>query len=272
MELRTQVSKRSFKERQMRTVLGMVMTLLATCFAGCENAYVTPGGRADFAALGLTASEKAALTDGSVQALLEKKPLVQFPAAIAVARVQAVGYFNYGFRQAGAGGRYSVITVRDIETDEDFKTFAALPKVKGVGTIKKILLDGAMNSDLELRNAAAKIHADLLLYYTFDTEFHSQNSAAPLSLISLGVFPTEVAKVTCTASAVLIDVNNGYVYSVVEATASNDQLANAWTSAEAADQVRRKTEREAFGKMVKDFCGDWSNVLKNYDRGMTAKN
>ena len=143
---------------------------------------------------------------------------------------------------------------------------AALPKVKGVATIKRILLDRSLNSDLELRNAAAKLHADLLLCYTFDTAFYSQNSAAPLSLVSLGLFPTEVHKVRTTASALLMDVNNGYVYAVVEATASNDQLSNAWTSAEATDQVRLKSERQAFADLIKQFVTEWPNVLKNNDK------
>jgi len=249
------------------------MLLAGLTLAGCES-YSTPGARADFSALGLSPAEKAALSDSSVQKLLEKKPLVQFPAAIAVAHVQGGTYNSYSYRRyAGDNPRsaYTVITTNEVETEDDFKTIAALPKVKGVATIKRILLDQTLNSDLELRNAAAKLHADLLLCYTFDTAFYSQNAAAPLSLISLGVFPTEIKKVRSTASALLMDVNNGYIYAVVEATAANEQLTNAWASAEAADQGRLKSEREAFADLIKQFVAEWPNVLKNNDKTAAAR-
>jgi hypothetical protein len=235
---------------------------------GCNAAYETPRARADFSALGMTPEEKASLTDAAVQKMLDRKPMVQFPATIAVARVQAGDYssYSYHYTEPYPRGAYSVISKREVEKDEDFKAIEALPKVSGVGQIKGILLDRTLHSDLELRAAAAKLHADLLLCYTFETEFFSQNSAAPLSVISLGIFPTEVHKVRTTASAMLMDVNNGYVYAVVEATASNDQLSNAWASAEAADQVRLKTERQAFVEMVKQFVGEWPKVLKTYDK------
>jgi len=244
---------------------GMVLAGLA--LGGCAESYATPGARADFSTLGMTAADKAALTDTSVQRTLEKKPLVVFPAAIAVVRVQSSGYNVSAYRSNNVQqGAYSVVLNPDVETADDFKAVAGLPKVSAVGSIKRILLDQVPRSDLELRNAAAKIHADLLLIYTFDTAFYSQNSAAPLSLISLGMFPTEVKKVRSTASALLMDVNNGYIYAVVEATATDDQLANAWTSAEAAEQVRVKCERKALTEMVKQFVGEWPNVLKNYDK------
>lgn len=255
----------------LRFALGVFVAALT--LGGCAQSYTTPGARADFAALGMSPADKAALSDSSVQRVLEKKPLAQFPAAIAVAHVQAGSYDSYSYhRFAGDNprGAYSVITNREVETDDDIKAIAALPKVKGVATIKRILLDQTLNSDLELRNAAAKLHADLLLVYTFDTAFYTQNSAAPLSLISLGILPTEVKKVRSTASALLMDVNNGYIYTVVEATAANDQLANAWTSSEAMDQVRLKSERQAFADLVKQFVAEWPNVLKNYDKPAAA--
>ena len=240
--------------------------------AGCAS-YTTPGRAADLEKLGLTEEAKAAMTDTSVQRVLDKRPLVTFPASIAVARVQAADYDSYSyhrFRPAGGvgpvGGAYSVITKRDIEKDEDFAALTQLPQVAGVAGIKRILLDRTLNSDLELRSAAAELHANLLLYYTLDTAFDTQTHVAPLGLITLGIFPNMQAKVTCTASAVLMDVSNGYIYSVAEATAMNDQLANAWTSEEAMDEARRKTERQAFEQLLGQFKIEWTNVIVTYNR------
>ncbi len=257
----------------MRYRLALAAAVAMAVLGGCNGAYTTPGGRADFSRLGLTPEAAAALTDTSVQQTLAKKPLVTFPAAIAVVRVQAADYNSYSYdryRTPTPRGAYSVMTIRDIEKEEDFEALAKLPRVEGVGGIKRILLDKTLNSDLELRNAAAKLNANLLLYYTLDTMFDTQTHVAPLGLITLGIAPNKEAKVTCTASAVLMDTRNGYVYAVVESTASNNQLANAWTSAEAMDQVRQRTERQAFEGLVRDFVKEWGKVVKVYDKPASA--
>jgi len=239
--------------------------------AGCEATYTTPGEKADFSKLGLTPEAAAALTDSSLAATLAKKPLVTFPASIAVVRVQAPNYTSYSYHNGSPRrGAFSVITLRDIEKDEDFEAIEKLPRVAGVAGIKSILLREGMNSDLDLRNAAAQLNANLLLYYTLETAFDTQTHVAPLGVITLGTFPTEEARVTCTASAVLMDTRNGYVYSVLENSAQDNQIANAWTSAEAMDQVRKRVERKAFEGLVKGFTKEWSTVLKNYDKSGVA--
>ncbi|HVT80167.1 MAG TPA: hypothetical protein VHM90_05875 [Phycisphaerae bacterium] len=243
----------------------------AILMAGCQSTYTTPGEKADFSKIGLTPEAAAALTDSSVAAALAKKPLVTFPASIAVVRVQAPNYSSYSYHNSSPRrGAFSVITLRDIEKDEDFEAISKLPRVSGIAGIKSILLRDGMNSDLDLRNAAAQLNANLLLYYTLETAFNNQTHVAPLGLITLGTFPTEEARVTCTASAVLMDTRNGYVYAVLENTAEDNQIANAWTNAEAMDQVRKRVERKAFEGLVKGFTKEWGNVLKNYDKGGVA--
>jgi hypothetical protein len=192
---------------------------------------------------------------------------------VAVARVQAQDYesSSYHWRRPVEEGSYSVITVRDMEKDSDFEALGKLPRVAGVVGMKRILLDHTLNSDLELRSAAARLHANLLLFYTLDTVFETEERVRPLAVITLGLFPNQKAKVTCTASAVLMDVHNGYVYSVVEATEKDDQLANAWSSAQATDDVRKRVERKAFEGALASFKGEWGMVLANYDRGNRAQ-
>ena len=144
----------NMKETNMlhRWVLSVIGVLAAT-LAGCQS-YTVPGGAADFSRLGLTPEAKAQATDRSVQKILDKKPLVTFPANIAVARVQAGDYESYSYHcryPSRMVGAYSVITARDVEKDEDFQVLAALPQVAGVGPLKRILLDQTLNSDEQLR-------------------------------------------------------------------------------------------------------------------------
>ena len=119
-------------------------------------------------------------------------------------------------------------------------------------------------NDLQLREAAAKIHANLILIYTFDTAFDVETHVRPLSVVSLGLFPNKDAKVHCTASALLLDTNNGYIYSVLEANADATQAANAWTSEEAVDDARKRAERKAFVDLVAQFKTEWPRVVGMY--------
>src|SRR5688572_7419258 len=92
----------------MRQLLVVCSVMLSASICGCAH-YRTPGGGVSI----------PAITDAGIADVLSRKPAAQFPAHLVVARVQASGYQS----QSGSGygrGRYSVLTTRDIETDEDF--------------------------------------------------------------------------------------------------------------------------------------------------------
>ncbi len=107
----------------------------------------------------------------------------------------------------------------------------------------------------------------MLLLYTIDTTFTTEDFASPLTVVSLGLFPTKDVRVRTTASAVLLGTHNGYVYGLAEATAERSGLANAWTDDHAVDDTRRKTETEAFDKLVSDFEIFWGRVVAQYATG-----
>lgn len=241
----------------MRTFcLGIVALLLV----GCAS-YLPPGLCADMRLF--TAPEadpRAPLTEPDIQAALSRQPLAALPAGIAVTRVQAPGYRSESARSFGHG-RYSVVTVRDVEKDEDFDRLARLPQVARVDSVNRLLLPEKLESSREIREAAANLHADFLLVYTFDTQFRTEDLATPLTVISLGLFPTKNARVDSTASAVLLDTRNGYVYGTAAASARTTQLANAWTSGTAVDQSRRRAEREAFEALLADIERAWSREV-----------
>src|SRR5207302_1424533 len=90
-----------------------VITLLScACLAGCAS-YATPGRAADLQVFGVS---REAQTDSGIARSLEKQPLASFPTAVAVARVQATDYRSDTASTFG-GGRYCVVTTRDIEGD-----------------------------------------------------------------------------------------------------------------------------------------------------------
>jgi hypothetical protein len=244
----------------MRRLFIPIATL--AMMSGCVE-YHAPGGPADLRALGVTPEEQRAGTQADIGANFDKRPLASFPANIAVARLQAPGYTS-STAQGWGQGAYSIVLTRDIEPDDAVKRLAKLPQVRGIAPVGRMLLPTRLNSDKELREAASKLQADMLLIYTLDTSFHDREKAAPISVITLGLSPTKATNVVTTASAVLMDTRNGYIYGVAEASAKRSGTASAWTTESAIDADRQETEREAFRKLVGEVETMWTGVAREF--------
>jgi hypothetical protein len=247
----------------MRTLgfVGMVGLFLVFT-GGCANTYVTPNRGADFSAL------KEKQTDAEIAEALSRKPLASFPASIAVARIESTGYKS-ATAQSWGSGKFSVVTSRDIESPTTLDSFAKMPQVAGVATVNRLLLPQDLESFRDLRQAAAALHADMLLVYTIDTTFDQKDLAEPLTFVTLGLAPDQKIEVVTTASAALLDTRNGYVYGVCEDTARHDGLTIGWSTDAAIDDARKKTETQAFDKMADRFKSVWAGVVLQY--GVPAK-
>lgn len=252
----------------MRSFSFLLAGLLLTVASGCAH-YAAPGGPAELSALGTDRLERQRQQDqqtegdGIVEAFA-REPLADFPANIAVARVQAPGYRSYNTTGYGSGA-YSVVTVRDLEFEQDpLAKLADDPMIAGIAPLNRLVVPAQLHTDAELRRAAAQVQADLLLVYTFDTAFYNEEQARPLSVITLGLSPTTKVRVTSTASAVLMDTRNGFIYGLAEATAADDQVASAWTDEAAVDQTRRRVESAAFVELVDELQLLWQAVAARH--------
>jgi hypothetical protein len=239
-------------------------TILATLaglalLSGCAS-YVPPSGRADFAVFG----------SSSMKESFAAKPAAVFPAGMAMVRVQAPRYHSYYTEREGGvhgEGRYSVVMVKEFEDDADLQRIARLPEIGGLITLNKLLLPEKLDSDRELREAAARLKADMVLLYTMDTSFHENDAARALTVITLGLSPTRRVYVHVTASALLIDTRTGFIYAALEANEKRQTLTNAWESSESADRARRDAEQAAFKALVGEFEKTWPQVVARAQKG-----
>ena len=215
------------------------------------------------AAAEMTDDEIAEATDDHIRAMLGRPALARFPARLAVARVQAANCRSCTSRAIGAG-RFRLVVTRDVETEEAHARRAELPMVTGVAPLNRFVLPNRLDSDRDLRTAAAALRANMLLIYTFDTDTNVASTASPIDLVTLGFLPSKRAEAVTTATANLVDTRNRYVYAPAEATATADRRANTWTRANAVDQSRRWTQAEAFGKLVEAFAQSWEGVIAEH--------
>jgi hypothetical protein len=237
-----------------------IVSCIVILLTGCAAAYHAPGRAADFRALGITPEIQHAGTPSDLNSAFDRKPLASFPAAVAAVRIQAPGYVSQT-AQGWGHGAFSIVTTRDVESDQSMERLRKLPHVRGIAPVNRLLLPAQLNSEKDLRTAAAQLQADMLLVYTFDTTFHDRDVAKPLSIVTLGLSPTQATRVVTTASAVLLDTRNGYVYGVAESSARKSGVATAWNTESAIDADRQKTEREAFDKLVGQIESMWTGVV-----------
>ena len=243
--------------RDSHVALYCVYALVLAAIGGCSSSYMTPARGVSMATL--------TDADEGIRERMLREPASPFPARMATVRVQASEYRSHSTESYGHG-RYSVVTTRDIEREEDFLRLRKLPKIAGVAPLNRMVIPSNLQSDKELRLAAAGLKADLLLAYSIDTVFRiGEYDFGPLRLISLGMLPTKEAKVTATASCALFDVRTGYVYGLAESTAREKQIASSWTKKQAVEDARQRAERKAFKQMLVEFEKTWQQVLGEYD-------
>lgn len=244
----------------MRIASLFFAVVLASLASGCKKGYITPSGRANF----------AAITSSTMQESFAAKPTAEFPAYLAVARIQAPKYRSYYTDREGGvygEGRYSIITVRDVEDTADFDKVGNLPQIGGVTYISTLLLPQTLRTDREIREAAARLKADMVLLYTFDTSFHENDTSTALNLITLGLSPTRKVFVHVTASALLMDTRTGFIYAAFDANEKKQLTSNVWESGEAADRARREIEKTAFKELIAEFEKQWPKIIERAKQG-----
>ncbi|WP_026160682.1 hypothetical protein [Teredinibacter turnerae] len=232
-------------------MLGLSVVL---ALVGCAASYTTPGGSVQI----------SQIADADIGDLMSKEPAAKFPANIAIARIQAPGYQSYKVSSYGTG-RYSVVTTREVESNEAYKKLNSLPQVQGVAPLNRILLPSNLDSIKSLREAAARLNADILLIYTFDTSFHvGGQSYAPLNAISLGFLKNKEVAVTTTVSAAFFDVRTEYLFGLSEATAKESKNSSVWSTSSDVDDMRVSTEKSAFEQLIPEIEKTWSGIIKQY--------
>lgn len=223
--------------------------IVAVSLTSCST-YVTPGRQADL----------STFTDPGVKKAFVAKPAIKFPANIVLIRVQGGGYRSESASGQGQGS-YSVVTKRDIEKESDIDTLMRLPGIEGVVTLNRLLLPKHLNSDLDIREAAAKLQADAILLYTVETEFRDKDVIPPLTVLSLSLLSTKHYRINAVTSAILMDTKTGYIYGALEEESDNQGMSFIF---DGSDGARRKAERSSFEKVLASFAPFWRRIHARY--------
>lgn len=230
---------------------------LAVSLSACAGtSYVAPGRGADLRRVVPSASD-----DASIEEALARKPAAGWPATIATVRVQGAGYRSSSWQPQSKGGQWTVVGVREIEEPEHLARLKALPEVRDVAVATPLIFPEQISSDAELRAAAARVQADLLLVYTVDTAVHDEDASPLFTLLTLGLAPTRVRSITSTAQCVLVDVRSGFFYGSAEATERFQRTESQLLDTSGVDKKRIEVERKAFTGLVGAFEHTWPSIV-----------
>jgi hypothetical protein len=250
------------------------ITVMVFLLNGCES-YVAPSSGAKMNRL-FVAKDKTSYLIEQGQAdtgtkstidieIKDREPMAKFPANIVYVRVQESGYRSY--TNVGYGsGNYSVITLCDIEEEKDFEQLGKLSGISQISRVSKLLLPTHYESDKELRSAASRLNADMLLIYTVDTTFFDINQSTALAFISIGLFPTNDVHIISTVSAVLMDTKTGYIYGTIDKSVKEKITTGALSTRNEVDKKRLTIERQAFEKFLDEFETTWPKIVNEYKK------
>jgi len=193
------------------------------------------------------------------------QPAPNFPARIALVRVQAPKYASMTAEGLGKG-EFSVVSPQELPNAVQTQALDEWPAVDKVLVLNEHLLPERLKSLDDLRLVAAKMQADVLMIYTLDTGFEVDGHAYGASQkVPMSKKPAPEDSIVSSATAVLMDVRTGYPFGTVSGSAKQDHLsAEDWSAEPNLDQKRLEAEAQALSALIEATAPTWKGIAGPY--------
>ncbi|MFT4571547.1 MAG: hypothetical protein ACI8TX_002203 [Hyphomicrobiaceae bacterium] len=244
-----------------RSLIGLIALLAAASIAGCGTTYITPGGGSDL----------ARLASGNLATSFARKPRANFPAFMAVVRIQAPGYSGVG------GSSRFVITGPNhdpVTSDDHLNKMRDWPEMGRVWRMAPEKIPTDADSVESLRHAAghaAGNDADLVFIYSLDTtlaRLGQPTQALPIaSPFRFGPLMPADVEIASTASALIVDVRTGFVYGFSHFTAREQTSTRAWKTINDVEATRIAVEKQALDGTLRASGKRWERATMHYAGG-----
>ncbi len=228
----------------LKTALTLTLTTIAF-LSGCSSYINSPAARS------AVAGKREAFSHQLISRAYNAQPTMRFPAAVAVAPHGSEAIMH--LRALDALGK--------LEPLKTLPQLRALPMVSGLVESNIRHSDESNVSDLRLREAAARLHADAVLLISVETNATNGEVFAPLTTATLGLFPNNRYEIIATGLAALVDTRTGYVYGTLEKSAAKTGVVMVAGSDESLQRRKQQAQRMAMEKLLKEFPSFWSGVV-----------
>ena len=188
--------------------------------------------------------------DADIQRIAAVEPNLVFPARIGIAHIDR--------------GRLSAVPPAHLDAWTPLRERIE-PRLGEVVPISPLITamvaKSAQRGDVvnvvnDIRRGAARQHVDYVLVYETleprDTRRTNGLAFTDLSVLGLFVLPSREVEVEATASAVLLDVRNGYPYGTASGVATQDGVATAYRAYEKSRELEHVARVEAVRHLAED--------------------
>ena len=231
----------------MKPIILLLLTIAIAFTGGCTSHINSP------AVARAIEAKRAAFSDPLLARAYNAQPTMRFPATIAIAT------------QSNETREH----IRNLSAQGRLDTLKSLPQLANFITLSSLIYNPqttATKPDLVMREAAARMHSDAVLIVATETQATDGKIIAPLTELSLGLFPNKRYELVSTALAALVDTRTGYVYGALEESRSRTGLTMAWGSDDVMHRARTRTEREALEKLIAAFPPFWRGVVEHHQK------
>ncbi|MEZ5998823.1 MAG: hypothetical protein R3B98_09035 [Hyphomonas sp.] len=238
-------------------ISGAAALALALALGACQSSVQTSSG-ADYLArydgsYDVAAGTCGSDTDADVRRIAAIEPDLQFPARIGVARIGPYGDLasvpeNELRIWSDLADDFGPETGEFVPVSPMIAAMVSDPDA-GTGPRAARVID-------HIRKGAARQHIDYVLVYETATKKSDKSNAltvADLTVIGLFVLPSRDVEVEASASAILIDVRNGYPYATMSAFAEKKGLSRAISVWSRKDELSATAEEKAVLELADDM-------------------
>jgi len=238
-----------------------VLGFLPLLFAGCATYQPVPRPVPQLSIL------SSNLTERNIQKFLKQRVKVDFPAVLAIAKVEDPGLDPNVSEDTDEGRQFTLQQLQSTEADG----WQQLRKVQGrnfntvirrIQYIRPGMLTGRPTLS-KLRAAAARLHAPLLLVYTQEDRFNQgYNDAAAAYWTGVGLLfvPGNSLGYHSVAQAALVDVDTNVVLATAESQARREDKVPIIVVDSTRDKMMDETRAEAIAGLQKNFAKALSEI------------
>lgn len=225
------------------------LTIGTLILAGCATTQMTSG--AAYNARTLSSDYVSASTvDAEIAEIAAVEPNLVFPARIGIAFVR-----NGQLQTLPSDHTASWAPLVD-RLQPDYGTIVPISPL----ITEMVSSSAAQNSRVDtinnIRRGAARQHVDyVLIYEVAQTDQEKRSNAlsvTDLSIIGLFIMPSRALEVEATASAIFLDVRNGYPYGTATGLATKDALTTATKTGSKRRQLQDRAELAAVEALAID--------------------
>ncbi|MCI4644971.1 MAG: hypothetical protein MRY64_09330 [Hyphomonadaceae bacterium] len=247
----------------MANTLKLALGATALMLVAACSAHVQTTSGADYLAryesYATPSTVKPDTVDAEIREIAAIEPNLQFPARIGLARIEHGRLTGLPEPEAFVWGDLAD------QLGPDFGTFAP------VSPLIAAMVDSTPHNSswdtnaliADIRRGAARQHLDYVLVYEVNSQRDERANGlalADLTIIGMFVLPSRDVEVEATASAILIDVRNGYPYATLTGFAEKDGMARVVSTRSHTDALSEDAELRAVEALVDEAANAFEQL------------